>query len=262
MNNFGRVAEVVTGHMKFSMKDFNIEASVPFDADALPNESEIKIWNLSDQTVNRLKAGQPLILNAGYEGDIGLVLQGQISNVRTAWDGVDKITTIYVLDSEDFSKKKAIDIAFAKGTYASSILRQLAAKANLPVALIELYKDIRYENGYSASGKIMEIIGKVAGDCQTRAYINKAKLYIRNLRKGPANVFRLNVNTGLIGTPESFVEEGVKGYNLKQQLQYRVTTASAIDLDSSVYQGRLYVRSGTHRISRSGDFTTESEAIV
>ncbi len=46
MSNFGRVVEVMVNNMMFSSDDFAIEGSVPFDNDPLPNESEIKIWNL------------------------------------------------------------------------------------------------------------------------------------------------------------------------------------------------------------------------
>lgn len=261
MPNFGRIAEVVVGKTKFSMQDFNLEATVPFDADMLPNEAEIKIWNLSKETLTLFKANNSLYLNAGYEGDIGLLFNGRISSVQTAWDGVDQITTIHALDSEDFSKKGKRDIAFAKGTYAGSMIRQLADLAGLPLAVLQLERDYQYKNGYADSGILTDMLKKIADTCQTGIYINKGKLYVRNLDKGPANLFKLNKTTGLIGTPEPFADEQQKGYNLKQQLQYRVTTASVMDVDCSVFQGRLRVRGGTHRISRTGDSTTESEAI-
>lgn len=262
MPNFGRTAEVVIGKKKFAMKDYNLEATIPFDADLLPNEAEIRIWNLSRETLAAFESNMKLTVNAGYEGDAGLVFSGMISSVQTAWDGVDQVTTIHALDSEDFSKRKKRDMAFAKGTYASSIIRQLASLAGLPVAMLELKKDYQYKNGYADSGILTDMIKKVADACATGVYINKGKLYVRDLYKGASSLFKLSKTTGLIGTPEPFQDENVKGYNLKQQLQYRVTTASIIDVDSSVYQGRLYVRGGTHRISRTGDFITESEGLL
>ncbi|MEI4920863.1 hypothetical protein Q8G81_35495, partial [Klebsiella pneumoniae] len=71
MNNFGRVIEVMTANMKFSSEFYNIEGKVPFDSDPLPNESEIKLWNLSDKTINNIKRNEVLMLNAGYKGDVG-----------------------------------------------------------------------------------------------------------------------------------------------------------------------------------------------
>lgn len=261
-NNFGRIIEVMTNNMKFSSLNYNIEGKVPFDNDTLPNEAEIKLWNLSDSTLNNIKRGQVLMLNAGYTGDVGLLLHGYISNVETVWEGVDKITTINVLDSEDLSKRQVKEIAFAKGTLASKIIKQMAGYVGLPVAQMELNQDYRYQEGYTAKGPVTEIIAKVCKDCGTSVYINKNKLYVRNLRRGGDDVFALNKNTGLIGTPGRFEQDGMKGFNLKMQLQHRVTTASVIDLTYSQFTGRVHVRSGSHTFSRTGDFVTEVEAIL
>lgn len=261
-SNFGRVCEVLTANHKFSMEDFNIEATIPFDNDPLPNESEIKIWNLSDSTLHIIKPKQVLMLNAGYRGDVGLLLHGYISNVITRWEGVDKITTINVLDSEDLSKREVKQIAYAKGTLASAIIKQMAGFIGLPLAQFELSQDYRYQEGYTASGKVTEVISKVAQDCKTQVFINKGKLYVRNLRRGADSVFKLNKDTGLIGSPELFQDQGATGYNLKSQLQYRITTASVIELSSQAFKGKLHVRSGSHHISRTGDFTTEMEAVI
>lgn len=262
MNNFGRVAEVMTENMKFSMNDFNIEATIPFDNDALPNEAEIKIWNLSKDSMNNIKRGKVLMMNAGYRDDFGVVLHGFISSVKTERDGVDKVTVIHVLDSEDLSKREVKEIAYAKNTLGSHIIKEMARYIGLPVAQMQLHQDYRYQDGYTAKGPVTEIITKVAKDCATSVYINKGKLYVRNLRRGADSVFKLNKKTGLIESPEYFEDSGVKGYNIKSQLQYRITTASVIDLGSDLFSGRLYVRSGSHKISRTGDFSTEMEAVL
>ncbi|WP_079908279.1 hypothetical protein [Paenibacillus sp. 32352] len=260
--NFGRFAEVIIDDMIFSMDTYNLEATVPFDNDPLPNESEIKLWNLSPETIERIKRGSISGINAGYRGDVGLILHGYVSKVATKWSGVDKITTIYVLDSEDLSERKVADVAYAEGTLASYILRDMAAQLGLPIAQFQLNQDYRYEDGYTANGEVTKIISDVAADCGTSAYVNKGQLYIRNLRIGADDVFALSSETGLIGSPEPFEDEDFQGFNLKSQLQYRITTASVIDVKSRLFEGRVHVRSGSHKISRTGDFTTEVEAIL
>jgi hypothetical protein len=262
MRNFGRVIEVLTAGMKFSSDKYNIEGKVPFDNDTLPNESEIKIWNLAETTINNIKRGKVLMLNAGYKGDVGLLLHGYISNVDTVWEGVDKITTIHVLDSEDLDKREVKEIAFAENTLASKIIKQMASYIGLPIAQFSLNRDYRYQDGYTAKGKVTEIIAKVAKDCGTSVYINKNKLYVRNLRSGGDNVFAVNTKTGLIGTPGRFEKDGAKGFNIKMQLQHRVTTASVLNLSYSRFTGKAHVRSGSHTFSRTGDFVTEVEAIL
>ncbi|QOT01336.1 hypothetical protein JNUCC42_13175 [Brevibacterium sp. JNUCC-42] len=260
MKNFGRVAEVQTANMSFSNSNFTIEFTVPFDNDPLPNESEINLYNLADSTIAKIKRNDTLLINAGYQGDVGVILHGFISKIATKWDGIDKITAIHVIDSENLSKRKTKDMTYAPGTLASYILKDMAAILGLPVAHFQLNQNIRYDNGYTASGEVTSTIKKIAADCGTSAYVNKGKLYIRNLRKGADSVFNLSPDTGLIGSPEPFEEEKFKGLHVKSQLQHRITTASVIDLSSKQFKGRLHVRKGSHKLSGS-DFVTEMEAI-
>ncbi|WP_301171024.1 phage protein [Brevibacillus nitrificans] len=261
-NNFSRVVEVMVNNMSFSMDKYGMEGTIPFDNDLLPNESQIKLWNLSKDTISRIKRNDTLMVNAGYRGDIGVILHGFVAKVLTKQEGVDAVTSIYVLDSQDLSSRKVEDIAYSEGTLASYILKQMAAQLGLPIAQFELNQDYRYEEGYTASGEVTDIISKVAKDCGTSAFINKGKLYIRNLRRGADDVFALSPATGLIGSPEYFEEEKFKGYRVKSQLQYRITTASVVDLKCKDFEGRIHVRSGTHTFSRTGDFMTEAEAIL
>ena len=262
MANFGRVVEVTIDDRMFSSADFSIEGTVPFDNDPIPNESEIKIWNLSEDTLSRMKRGSIAAVNAGYRGDVGLILYGFVSRIATKWDGVDKITTINVLDSDDISKRKVTDVAYTEGTLASYILREMAAQLGLPIAQFQLNQDYRYEDGYTANGEVTKIISDIAADCGTSAYVNKGKLYIRNLRIGADDVFALSPDTGLIGSPDYFEDEHFSGFGIKSQLQYRITTASVIDLKCRQFEGRVHVRSGSHKFSRTGDFITEAEAIL
>lgn len=261
--NFGRVIEFLTAGMRFSSEQYAIEGTVPFDDDMLPNESEIRIYNLSDQTLARIKRGEVAMVNAGYKGDVGVILHGWISKVHTQWDGVDKITTIYVLDSEDLSQREVKEAAYARGTSASYIIKDLARVIGMPIAQMEMVKDVRYTEGYTAKGKATDLIAEVAKECETSAFINRGKLYVRNLRRiAGSDLFALSPKTGLIGTPSPFEDEGASGFEITSQLQYRITTASGIDLTSSAFNGRLYVRRGMHTFSRDGEFTTSVEAVI
>ncbi|OPA77520.1 hypothetical protein BVG16_13795 [Paenibacillus selenitireducens] len=262
MPNFGRVIEVMTSNMSFSNDKFTIEGTIPFDNDLLPNESEIKLWNLSMDTINKIKKQATLMVNAGYRGDVGLVLHGFISKVRTKPEGVNRVTTIYVMDSVDLSKAKIKDITYAKGTAASYIIKDMAKRLGLPIAQFELNKDVRYVDGFTAQGEGVDIIQSVAKDCGTSAFINKGRLYVRSLRRGADGLFRLSPETGLIGSPEYFEDDTTKGFSITSQLQHRITTASAIQLKCSQFDGIVHVRSGAHHLSITGDFTTEVEAIL
>ncbi|PZD96403.1 hypothetical protein DNH61_07790 [Paenibacillus sambharensis] len=259
--NFGRIVEVTVSGMTFSMEHYALGGVIPFDNDMMPNESEIRVWNLAPDTIQKIKINDPLTVNAGYHGDIGLILHGFVSSVQTRPEGADKVTIIHVMDSEDLSSRKVQDTSFKAGTLASYMIRELASRIKMPIAQFDLVQDYRYMDGYTASGEVTEVISKIAADCKTGVYINKGKLYVRNLGWGKHEVFKLSSQTGLLGIPEWSAGTGEKSCRITCQLQYRISTASAVELKSQYVSGRLYVKSGSHKFSRTGDFTTEVEAV-
>ncbi|WP_100523409.1 phage protein [Mycobacteroides abscessus] len=261
---FGRFAEVIAGTVKVDSNNLTVHFEVPFDDDTDPNESKIHIYNLTESTVNRIKRGLSATLNAGYVNDRGVVLSGFISKVFTTRDGVDKKTTIYVLDSSPIDEKKTIKKSYKANIKASQILKDLAAALKLHITDMKLPSDKSYAKGYSVNGEILTAMRKIAKDCGAIVYINKSKLYIRSLKAGDDSRFILKAETGLIGTPEPFEDErdGVKyaGYKVKCLLQYRLTTASIVHLQSKYVKGQFRVRSGVHKWN-GNDFITEMEVI-
>lgn len=107
---FGRVIkatiETSTGYLKFDMNDLEIRFEVPFDDDSKPNTSTLQIYNLTKTTINRIKKGQNITLNAGYKDDYGVIVEGKITRIVSAYEGVDKITTITFKEGKDYSGVK------------------------------------------------------------------------------------------------------------------------------------------------------------
>lgn len=260
MNQFGRETEVRVADLTFKTPDLYMEFAVPFDDDLEPNESEIRIWNLSWDTINRIKYNAVVSLTAGYRGDVGVILTGRVSNVATRPDGADQVTTINIMDGPDLSEKKAIQKAYAGGTKAETILRDLIRQLGLPVALFKLPRNPIYAEGLSIDGKIIDQINDVAKDAGAHVFINKGRIFVGDLTTGQDSRFTLSADTGLIGSPESFQEDDAKGWKVRCLLQHRITTASIIRLDSKMVQGTFRVRKGSHN-SSGEDFVTEMEVI-
>jgi hypothetical protein len=261
MEQFRRVVEVNVGGKTFRSKDLYIEFDVPFDDDASPNESVIRIYNLTQDTISRIKRNDVLTINAGYEGDVGLLLSGRVSYVSTRKDGPDKVTSIYVLDSSDLSGVKLEKRAYAAGVTGQAILRDLVPLLKVPIAAFRLPKNKTYAKGYTVTGSIIDHIEEVAKDCGAACYMNRGKLYIRPITDGDDARFVLRNDTGLVGSPERFEDsDGVKGYHIECLLQHRITTASIIDLESKFVRGRFRVRRGRH-VCNMDTFLTTAEVI-
>lgn len=259
MRLFGRFAEINCAGMTINSEALDLEFNVPFDSDVEPNESELRIFNLKSDTINRFKKNQKLVLNAGYRGDIGVVLSGYISKVKTDQQGVDKVTTIYVLDSVPLNTQKTLNKAYKKNIKASQIIKDLLGLLKLD-AKVQLVKDKIYAKGYTIDGEIVGALAGLAKECGTTFFMSKGKAYISPIHSGEKSKFVLKEESGLIGTPSSFEQENLSGYSVTSLLQYRLTTADAVTLESNVAKGKFYVYSGRHRWN-GNEFVTELDLI-
>ncbi len=265
---FGRIAFIESGGVRLDSKELDLEFVVPFDDDIEANEAEITVYNLSKTTVEALKYNNQISITAGYGDDTGVIFRGYISKVTTRFDGLDKITQIYAIDSEDLQERDIVDVEYSAGTSASYILKDLIGRVSLPLAVFNLRRDWTYKDSVKIDGGLMDNIKKYAEVCGISVYINKGKIYARHLTEGDNLNFNVNVDTGLIESPTEFEEEVtaedykdiVKGLNLKMVLQYRMTTAAIINLTSKNVSGQYRVRSGKHVFSPD-ESITEIEVI-
>ena len=114
---FKRSIIIQTGKVTINADDLDMEFDVEFDDDTETNESEITVYNLSDTTIQNIKKGEKLTLTAGYKEDTGIILSGFISQVKTSFDDLDKVTIIKVVDSAGGAEREIKDLAFAKGVF-------------------------------------------------------------------------------------------------------------------------------------------------
>ena len=264
---FGRVVKIQTGGLTLD-NELDIEFTVPFDDNTEANEAEIKIYNLSKTTIGRLKTDEEISITAGYGTDTGVIFVGVISAVKTRWSGRDKVTTINAIDDAKLKDRDIDSISFNAGVKASYILRTLVGKLNLPIAVFRTKRDHTYPEAVTVQGGLMSNIQQYAEVCGVSAYINKRKVYVWHLTEGDNLGFSVNVDTGLIDSPEEFTEEvknedyteTVNGVTFKMLLEHRITTASIITLKSRDYSGQYRVREGQHVCSES-EFYTEITAI-
>ncbi|MEI2392216.1 hypothetical protein V8V55_20645 [Priestia megaterium] len=270
---FGRVIKVhIEGDYKadFSNEDLHIEFEVPFDDDPAPNQITVSIFNLSSASINHIKKDSTLILQAGYKSDYGILSQGKISSVLTKHDGVDKITTIYMTEGQDYSDVKVttatstnktdLEIAFAKGTKADAIINRLVSALGIRLGEMKLPKNISYPGGYTVTGNILNNLEEVVKDCGASIYYRKGTLIIRSIKEGTDERFTLEEATGLIGSPDPFEEDDYKGYTVNCLLQHRISTASIIEIKSQTANGSYRAKKGKH-VASGSDFKTDVTVI-
>lgn len=259
---FGVVAKVECSGMTFDSQEIDLEFVVKFDDDLEPNETEIIIYNLANNTIKKLKNGSTISIRSGYADDTGIIFTGFIKQVKTTYEGPDKITTIKAYD--DTSNKTVESIAYAAGVKASYILKSLINQTGLPIAVFNMRRDYVYENSVTVDGDLMENIKKYSEVCGVSTYVLKGKIYSRYIKDGDNIKFVVSEDTGMIGSPTEYEEEVnvedfhevVTGYDIEMLLQHRMQTAAIIQLKSRLASGTYRVRSGEHRFNESEAITT------
>ncbi len=89
-----RSATLQIGGNRYSMDDLAFDFEVPFeDSDELTTAT-VNAYNLSANTRNSIKKGDPVIINAGYEGDLGVIFVGQVSGLSHKHSSTEWTTKI------------------------------------------------------------------------------------------------------------------------------------------------------------------------
>jgi hypothetical protein len=262
--NWLRRTEIIVGGKSFNMRDFNISFSVKFDSTETPNTAEISIDNLTASTLaEHFQKGKPCIINAGYDGDVGTLFAGFVTDVSNAKENGTKTTKILAFDANDLYMKTFISKSYYEGIYALEIIEDLLRQVGLKAGEITLAKNLQYPNGRAVMGKIRDVLKEIVeNDCETGLQITNGAMVIRNIGVGIQTGVILTPQTGLISSPERVQTDSVEitaDFKAKSLLNYKISALSAVRLESEEFSGDLVVLSGSHTGSNTGDFTTETE---
>lgn len=272
-----RDIDVLAGGKKFQSLGENaleIDFDISFNDKEEPDVSEVTIYNLSEDSINEIKKQGYCIVNAGYRemGNKACVVSGDIEDVTTDWEGLDKVTKIKVSDGGKEWRKVKLNKTYAEGTKASLIMQDLCSVLGYEVVEIKPKEDITYKLGKTIKGYCSDSLKKLVKDTKSKMYINKKRITIRDEKKGNNIGFLLNSETGLVGNPtlnkddsedktdlrESEKEkkknkEEKKTWKVTCLLNAKIETDSIIKIESKTCNGQFRVVSGKH----TKDFNTE-----
>jgi len=270
---FKREIELTVGSKSFASDDFTIYFDVPFSDSEEPNIGEINIYNLKDSTINEIKKTSNVILNAGYEGDVGAILLGEVKKSFAEWDSVDKITTIDALDGSERWLSEPVKRTYKPGITAEQVLNDLLNATGLEIGAFSLPDNKVYHGGKTVNGRLSNAIASIVRDCGAKTHVNRGKIFIRPRSDGDSIGFVLNKERGLISSPTPTekevktggkdqngmpIRETVKGWDVKCLLNHRITTDSILIIESKTANGTFRVESGVHKHD-GRDFVTEME---
>lgn len=230
---------VSAGDSGLDLSKFRIKFSVQQSDVSTPNNAVIKIYNLSEQTAQRVqKEFTRVTLQAGYEtGNYGIVFDGTIKMVRRGRDNpTDTYVEMVAADGDVAHNFAVVNKTLAAGSTAKQRLDAVAAAMNLPVGYAP---DL--PPGALSRGKVL--FGMARGQMDTLASTTKSTWSIQNGRVQvipltsykPGEAVVINSTTGMVGLPVQ-TEQGIEAACL---LNPKITIGCLLQINNKDVQGTL-----------------------
>lgn len=275
---FVRSATLQIGPLKYSMDDgFYFEFEVPFyDSDQLVTAS-FTVSNLSATSRTGIQKDQVVILNAGYEDDMGVLFVGQVASCSHRQNGVEWQTKITATAALDQWLNTQINKTYAENTKAEDIVRDLLNIFGLEVGVFQLVENVVYPRGRVCSGKLKDILTEIViNECKSRLLIRANQIIINNPADGVMKGYLLTPDTGLlfqsddsnVTTVEAPQTKGAdaetkaaeeKTWKRQCLLNYRMGPGDQIQIQSRDLNGKFLIVSGKHKGTPTGTWLTEIE---
>lgn len=277
MSFWMREASLQIGGKRYGMDDLYFEFEVPFEDSDTLQTAKFKAYNLAEATRKGIKRGDVIILNAGYEGDVGAIFVGQVSACSHKHQNTEWITEISATAAMDQWLSAKVSKTYAKGSTAKEIVSDLLNIFGLEIGEFTLAVNKVYDRGLVCSGKVKDELKKiVVNDCKSRFLIRTGSVYINDPASGLANGIVLTPQSGLLFSGDE-VEESVvavgsdsqKSSSTKSEegnfvtreclLNYHIGPAEQITIQSKSLNGRFIVAKGKHSGSPKGNWKTTLE---
>ena len=181
MRFWKRAATLQIGSNRYDMANLFFTFEVPFEDSEELGSATIKAYNLSPATRSGIKKGQVVILNAGYEGDVGTIFTGKVSRVTSKKEGTEWITTITASEALEEWLSSEVNKTYAAGSKASTIVNDLLNIFGLEVGTMELAVDKEYPRGKVCKGKVKNLVTEIVTlDCKSRFLIRNGVITIHD----------------------------------------------------------------------------------
>jgi len=271
-----RAATLVIGSNKYDLDGINFTFDIPFEDSDEPPVATVTVTNLSEQTRNSIKKDDPVILNAGYKGDVGCILVGKVVGLKHKQSNVDWTSTLTVQPCAEEILGRMVNKTYKESMKASAMVRDLLNIFGVEVAKCELSIDQSYPRGRVCRGNLKQVLTEiVVSECKSRFIVRATgQLYITKADDGINNGIVLTPATGLLRADEETVAIQVEtslnsqkaGEDRKENtisrsclLNYGIATAEVVRVQSSDLNGRFLVVKGAHKGGRNGDWETSME---
>jgi len=272
---FNRLIELqigIPGEIGTIIKDLRISFNVEKTDTESANKAEIQIYNLTDDTSNKIgKAGNFVIIKAGYiDEGINNLFFGNVTYSLSKKTGTEKILQIQAVDGVNNIQDINITVTYNAGTTIQKIFNDMVLLYGLPLTNTNLILPGQYVNGYVFTGKVKDALSQVLGRLNLSWTIQNNQLVVIESDKAIERTgLLISPNTGLIGSPEILIdtdteptEEPPVKYKIKCLLFPQLFPGVEFKLQSEKVNGTFKIETAKFTGDNyEGDFVCELEAV-
>lgn len=234
MTLFNRVCSVevtLTNNQRIRISGLRVSFQVEKTEDSTPNKTTIEIYNLSEDTRNKLReASKSVTLYAGYSQANGeeIVFVGDVTSIIHTFSPPDIITEISAQDGKESFTNSKIIISETEGASARSILNKILASFQIGNNATQVsFEDKKYPQGFCFSGYSRMAMDKVCKFLGISWSIQNGRIIITKFDSNDqTGVLYINKDSGLVGSPKRILDDKrkVKGLSLFKTKGWAVET--------------------------------------
>lgn len=268
----------------YLLQDHQITFSIKKDNNKDPNQAEIVVYNLSDDTVNYINRGirnnLAVALAVGYEGeDLVMIFKGTIQWVSDTFDSVDRKTTLHCLDGGINIAEARTSRSYPKGTKIKRVVTDLVKDLGTTEGNIHVDNDQTLSSATAMCGNTSHYLEHICKSIDHNVSIQDGSVYVTpRSQMSSARSAYISPETGLIGSPEPFhndikptkkvtksskkAKKPTDGVKFKCQMNGAILPEKTIWLKSRDYDGPFKVVSVSHNGDKEGkEWVTEVECV-
>lgn len=224
----------------------HIEASVEFSIGRSPNKAEVKLYNLSDASIDYImQRGNVCYVSAG-DGTAGQIFHGDIDirKVTTKPEGQDRVTIIQPADGRRIYRQSIFHGAYPPGTSRDQVLADVVTAMNIPTGHMASLPPLTYPSGVAWAAWARDVLTEILGDDAHWSIQGGALQILAANEALPGNSVLLRPDTGLIGS----AEKTNKGVNWKSVFNRSFRAGGGLRVESKYWTGDLRVTKGKHSV--------------
>lgn len=203
---------LVEGEKGLDLSEFRVSFKTEQQDRESPATAAIRVYNLSKDTIKRIRGEfSKVVLQAGYEGEEGVIFQGTIKQFGIGRETpTDTYLDILAADGDQAYNYATVNKTLAAGSSPADRVK-VATDAMTPMGVTPGYAP-SYTGGILPRGKVLFGLARAVLRQETRSQgqswsINNGRVHILPLSGYlPGEAVVLSSTTGLIGIPEQTID--------------------------------------------------------